>query len=421
MPRRNNHLETISFNPVTFEGAGFKPVVFEPKEPDLSILERSLARNEERQTKAVAEQNAVRQALGKVKSQMHQDAETEQYIIDLENQINDNIAGAASMGDWAGALNIAVDEAGKLTNNSEVIERIRTNNQYEEWDKTLKQRLQDGKIGQTKYQWALDENKYKFNPIKDENGTVIGSEGWSPTRRIVDDIDWTSASKLAFSMVTPKKESVSTQSSSSSYVNGTGSSGSSSRSEAFESVDVADIRESMKNVISGMPDGYERLAQDFEVRQYELKKLQERRDNATSEQERKNLDSQIQLIKNEIYVNGQPGNPNNESFLQDYYVKRVLENKPAELLAYNHKSISTASSSSRNVNAGGGGNGYKPVGKTYTGDVLYEGNDGALYTQTHNGNFVEVSGYDKGNLVSLDTEEIYSKSDDTKGLFQEPK
>lgn len=347
MPRRNNNLQTISFNPVTFEGAGFNPVVYEPKEPDLSILERSLARKEERQEKANTKRDAVRETLGKLKSQMHQDAETEQYITNLENQINNNIEGAASMGDWAGALSIAGDEAGKLVSNKDVINRIKTNNQYEEEVKIQKSRV--GKdIGQETYDWWYANNPYTY---KDSNTE------WNPNFRPVNDVDWASQAMAAFKMISPDKSRVGRSSSTSRSDDNGGSSSSSSSDQKYEKVNAADIKAVMTEFLERNPDTRRQIEQDYKVKRWKLEQMKEElKTLPDGSQEKKDLAYAINE-REKFLNNGLTELSNDQSGLEIYAQRQIQQSLYADKLAYDWKEDVTASSSGSHTGSGGGGGG----------------------------------------------------------------
>ena len=145
MPRYNQYNRNrMSLNSVDFQPTLFTPIEFKPVEQDFSILERAMAKQEERKEKAITQQSLVKQALGKAREQLHQDDETLSWFDAKARDIENNIQLSANLGDYATALQTGIIAAGDIANDKELNARIRTNAQYNEEVERQRQRINKG-------------------------------------------------------------------------------------------------------------------------------------------------------------------------------------------------------------------------------------------------------------------------------------
>ena len=119
MPRYNRYNQhRMTLNTVGFEPTVFNPIEFKPVEADYNILNKSMALQEARQREAQEKTTAVDTALGEIEMNLHNDPETNQWWSDYKNNIKNTIATAANVGDYASAINIATQQAGKITSDT---------------------------------------------------------------------------------------------------------------------------------------------------------------------------------------------------------------------------------------------------------------------------------------------------------------
>ena len=332
MPRHYNRYnqERMTLNTAGFEPVVFNPIQFQPVEADYNILERSFAKQEERKQKAIQQQTLVKQALGKVREQLHQDPETDNWFNNYVSNIENNINTAAEVGDYANALNIATQEAGNILNDAEVTGRIRSNQEYNKELEIQQARRERGDISQDTYDWWVKENPYKFNPTLDNNGKVIGAQKYEPTFRPENDLKWENVYALAKQMLSPEKGSVGSTTNYDKH--GVISNTTVGSDYRYERIRPEDITATVGKIIG---NNWKALKQDFEVKLYQLEKLK-------GEYESLPIGSQERALKEEQYNNMQllTTGANGVQLTNDvngwttYYTRMVADGLYSEGLGY---------------------------------------------------------------------------------------
>lgn len=354
----NTSLAAGSFTP-----AAFTPFVYAPKEFDVTPLQKSLATLDERKERTDQQRAAIKSALGKVKLNAAEDKWKNDYVNDIMSKIDN----AAQFGDYSAALETATDLAGSALSDPALMGRIRANEQYEEEIKRQKARVDRGDISQNTYAWWLKNNPYKYTDIRDDSGTIVGGTEYEPISRPVNDINWASAAMAAFKMVTPYKNSVSSQGGSSvtnhttqplsrgnqTYKPGESisSSGGSARSE--EKVTKDQIVARMEELLTSTPDGYRQAEQAYDVANFEFNNMVEQYNKLVSEDpnsnEAKDLAQKINARKQLMYRNG------SRIDYKEYYARMITNSLFAEGLAYDWTTTSTSGTTSYSITDLGGG------------------------------------------------------------------
>lgn len=169
--RRRMSLNTVDFQPTVFT-----PIEFKPVETDYSILERAMAKQEERKQKALSQQASIKAAISQVELDESEDEWKQNYINNINNQINE----AAAVGDYAGALERATTIAGDIASDPALIGRERYNKQRQEFIKSIEAKRNADLISETSYRRALAQNSYNYEDIKDDNGNIVAGSKWTP-------------------------------------------------------------------------------------------------------------------------------------------------------------------------------------------------------------------------------------------------
>ena len=347
-----------SFTPATFQAG-----VFTPQKEDMSLLQRSLATLDERKEKTDQQRAAIMSALGKVKLNAAEDKWKNDYVNDIMSKIDN----AAQFGDYSAALETATDLAGSALSDPALMGRVRANEQYEEEIKRQKARVDRGDISQNTYAWWLKNNPYQYNDIKDDNGTIVGGTEYEPTSRPVNDINWASAAMAAFKMVTPYKNSTSSQGGSSvtnhtteslprgnkTYKPGESISSTGGRSSSEEKVTKDQIVARMEELLSSTPDGYRQAEQSYDVANFEFNNMVEQYNKLVTEnpdsQEAKDLAQKIDARKQLMYRNG------SRIDYKEYYARMITDSLFAEGLAYDWKTTSTSGTTNYSITDLSGG------------------------------------------------------------------
>lgn len=360
---RQRAIPNVSLAAGGFTPAAFTPFVYAPKEFDVTPLQKSLATLDERKERTDQQRAAIRSALGKVKLNAAEDKWKNDYVNDIMSKIDND----AQFGDYSAALETATDLAGSSLSDPALMGRVRANEQYEEEIKRQKARVDRGDISQNTYAWWLKNNPYQYTDIKDNNGNIIGGTEYEPTSRPVNDINWASAAMAAFRMITPYKNSTSSQGSSSvtnhsgqtitrgkiTAKPGEGISSSGGSSMSQEKVTKEEIVANMEEMLKATPDGYRQAEQAYDVAMDEFNTMVEEYNNLIAEDpnsvKAKDLAQKIDVRSKLMYRNG------SKIDYKEYYARMVTDSLFAQGLAYDWRTKSTSGSSSYSITDTTGG------------------------------------------------------------------
>lgn len=341
---------------------GYQPFQLK-RDYHLDIFGNTLDKITQQHEKAVEQRAAIQSALANIKLNAAEDEWKQNYI----NDINKQIDNAAQFGNYSTALTTATRLAGEAMSNPALRGRMRANEQYEEEIKRQKARVDRGDISQNTYAWWLKNNPYQYSDIKDDNGNIIGGTEYEPISRPVNDINWASAAMAAFKMVTPYKNSTSNQGGSSvtnhsgqsvtrgkiTAAPGEGISSSGGSSMSQEKVTKEEIVANMEEMLKATPDGYRQAEQAYDVAMDEFNTMVEEYNNLIAEdpnsEKAKALQQKIDVRSKLMYRNG------SKIDYKEYYARMVTDSLFAKGLAYDWRTKSTSGSSSYSITDNTGG------------------------------------------------------------------
>ena len=340
-------LKTVQFNPTVFT-----PTQYEYKAADMSILERSLAQRETRMKEAAQGKSAVDKALGELELKLNP-AEAkwfEGYKQDIRNQIQSSI----DSGDPGAAVRDATTLAGSVIQDPRILGRIRAQEAYDTELKTQQARRDRGEISQNTFDWWTANNTYSYTDNKDANGNFIEGSPWKADTRPVKDINWAEHATTAYKLITPKKYT-SSKGGGSDITNADGTSKGSkwSSSSGIEQITVEDILDNIEELLSATPDGYRQAEQDYNVKMFDYKRLEQKWKNAVASgsPDADKLEAQLKERKKLMYSNGAPIG------YKEYYARMVINNHYADTLAYKWATSGKENFSSKDNYAPGSGGG----------------------------------------------------------------
>ena len=340
-------LKTVQFNPTVFT-----PTQYEYKAADMSILERSLAQRETRMKEAAQGKSAVDKALGELELKLNP-AEAkwfEGYKQDIRNQIQSSI----DSGDPGAAVRDATTLAGSVIQDPRILGRIRAQEAYDTELKTQQARRDRGEISQNTFDWWAANNTYSYTDNKDANGNFIEGSPWKADTRPVKDINWAEHAATAYKLITPKKYT-SSKGGGSDITNADGTSKGSkwSSSSGIEQITVEDILDNIEELLSATPDGYRQAEQDYNVKMFDYKRLEQKWKNAVASgsPDADKLEAQLKERKKLMYSNGAPIG------YKEYYARMVINNHYADTLAYKWATSGKENFSSKDNYAPGSGGG----------------------------------------------------------------
>ena len=281
-------LGNIAFNPATFQGA-----VFTPQQENMSLLQHSIDKLDERKEKTDQQRSAIVSAINNLKLNQAED----KWKYNYADRIKSKIDSAIQFGDYSNALEVATKLAGDAVSSPEVLGRLRANEQYEKEVQTQQARRDRGDISQATYKWWMKNNPYKYQDNYDDNGNIVGGSIYEPSFRPVNDINWASTAMAAFKLVTPDKSSVSRDGGSNitnntsapitrgktTYKPGEAIGSTSHSSSSQEKVTKEQITARMEELLSSTSDGYKQAEQAYDVAVDEFKDLVEKYNTAIAE------------------------------------------------------------------------------------------------------------------------------------------
>lgn len=346
-------LGNARFNPATFQG-----VVFTPQQENMSLLQQSINKLDERKEKTDQQRSAIISAINNLKLNQAED----KWKYDYADRIKSKIDSAIQFGDYSNALEVATKLAGDAVSSPEVLSRVRANEQYEKEIQLQQARRDKGDISDATYNWWLKQNPYKYQDTYDSNGNIVGGSTYEPSFRPVNDINWASEAMAAFKLITPYKTSNS-RDGQTQITNNTGESitrngktykpgeviGSSShRTTTEEKVTKEQITSRIEELLSARGDGYKQAEQAFDVAIDDFKNLVERYNEAVikdpNSEETKNLGQKIDARRKLMYKNGSIIN------YEEYYARMITDSLYAKGLAYDWKTENRGGSSSYGIN-----------------------------------------------------------------------
>lgn len=340
-------LKTVQFNPTVFT-----PSQYEYKAADMSILERSLAQRETRMKEAAQGKSAVDKALGELELKLNP-AEAkwfEGYKQDIRNQIQSSI----DSGDPGAAVRDATTLAGSVMQDPRILGRIRAQEAYDTELKTQQARRDRGEISQNTFDWWVAHNTYSYTDNKDANGNFIEGSPWKAESRPVKDINWAEHAMTAYKLITPKKNTSSKGGGSNiTNADGTGKGNKWSSSSGIEEITVEDILDNIEELLSATPDGYRQAEQDYNVKMFDYKRLEQQWKNAVASgsSDADKLAAQLKERQKLMYKNGAPIG------YKEYYARMVINNHYADTLAYKWATSGKENFSSKDNYAPGSGGG----------------------------------------------------------------
>ena len=191
---RKISLGNVAFNPATFQGA-----VFTPQQENMSLLQHSIDKLDERKEKTDQQTAAIMSAINNVKLDSSENNWKRDYVNRIKNKIN----SAAQFGDYSSALETATRLAGEAVTSPELLGRQRYYEEREKWLEELKNRNARGEIDSDTYNRAVAQNTYSYSDTYDDKGNITGGISWNPAFNPVKDLNLSTVMQEIKALVTP--------------------------------------------------------------------------------------------------------------------------------------------------------------------------------------------------------------------------
>ncbi len=322
------------FNPATFQGA-----VFTPQQENMSLLQHSLDKLDERKEKTDIQKANIAEAFSKIRELLPDNEETNQYITDNQNRIMGSIDSMINLGDYGAALSSARTLASTFMASPEYNARIKEHKQRNVWLESLNRSNVDNYIKE----YYIDTYKDKNNFTRDENGNVTGTAGWEAP------LPEQGQSATSIIQAAVKATADERTDSSKSWTNSTGTGGHNVYKR--ELLTAEKISNTAKSIINNDNNIRQAFIDQFNAGIHQISKLEVSLNNTTDERKRQDIQNKIDGYKKAFYKNGAPIS-NAEMYIEDLFSKDNAEIKNAAY-DYIHNNIGSDNYSRSASGAGG--------------------------------------------------------------------
>ena len=331
---RKISLGNAVFNPATFQGA-----VFTPQQENMSLLQHSIDKLDERKEKTDIQKANIAEAFSKIRDLLPDNEETNKYITDNQDRIIGTIDSMINLGDYSAALSSARSLASNFMASAEYNARIKEHKQRNIWLESINNSNIDNYIKE----YYIDTYKDKNNFTRDENGNITGTAGWEAP---LPEKGQTATSIIQAAVKATADERTDTTKQ---WTNTTGTGG--HRVDKRELLTAEKISNTAKGIVKNNNNIRQAFIDQYNAGIYQIKKLENSLKNITDEKQREAIQNKIDGYKKTFYKNGAPI-ANAETYIENLFSKDNTEIKNAEY-DYNHTNRGTDNYSKASLINGG--------------------------------------------------------------------
>lgn len=351
-------LGNTTFNPAVFQGA-----IFTPKQQNISILQHSLDKLDERKEKTDIQKANIAEAFSKIRDLLPDNEETNKYITDNQNRIMGTIDSMINLGDYSAALSSARTLASTFMASPEYNARIKEHKQRNIWLESLNRSNVDNYIKE----YYIDTYKDKNNFTRDENGNVTGTAGWEAP------LPEQGQSATSIIQAAVKATADERTDSAKSWTNSTGTGGHNAYKR--ELLTAEKISNTAKSILNNNTNIRQAFIDQYNAGIHQINKLELSLGSTTDERKKQDIQNKIDGYKKMFYKNSAPI-ANAEMYIEDLFSKDNAEIKNA---AYDYIHNSRGSD---NYSRAASGTGGIDLSKYVGGEGEYEGEEGQSTRQT---------------------------------------
>ena len=355
---RKISLGNVVFNPATFQGA-----VFTPQQENMSLLQHSIDKLDERKEKTDIQKANIAEAFSKIRDLLPDNEETNKYITDNQNRIMGTIDSMINLGDYSAALSSARTLASTFMASPEYNARIKEHKQRNIWLESLNRSNVDNYIKE----YYIDTYKDKNNFTIDENGNITGTAGWEAP------LPEQGQNATSIIQAAVKATADERTDSANSWTNSTGTGG--HKAYKRELLTAEKISNTAKSILNNNTNIRQAFIDQYNAGIHQINKLELSLGSTNDERERQNIQNKIDGYKKMFYKNGAPI-ANAEMYIEDLFSKDNTEIKNA---AYDYIHDSRGSDNYSRAASGTGGINLS----NYTGaEGEFDGEQGQSTRQT---------------------------------------
>lgn len=283
----------ISLGNARFNPAAFQGVVFTPQQQNMSLLQHSIDKIDERKEKTDIQKANIAEAFSKIRDLLPDNEETNKYITDNQNRIMGTIDSMINLGDYSAALSSARTLASNFMASAEYNARTKEKKQRDVWLESL------DKIGVDNYvkEYYRDMYKDKNNFTRDSNGNITGTSGWEAP---LPEQGQNATSIIQLAVNATRDEQIDTTKS---WTNDTGTGG--HRVYKKEVLTAEKISNTAKSIVKD-PKIRQAFIDQYNAGIYQINKLESILNSTTDEVKRQDIQNKIDGYKKMFYKNSAP-------------------------------------------------------------------------------------------------------------------
>lgn len=317
---RKISLGNVAFNPATFQGA-----VFTPQQENMSLLQHSIDKLDERKEKTDIQKANIAEAFSKIRELLPDNEETNKYITDNQNRIMGTIDSMINLGDYSAALSSARTLASTFMASPEYNARIKEHKQRNIWLESLNKSNVDNYIKE----YYIDTYKDKNNFTRDENGNITGTAGWEAP------LPEPGQSATSIIQAAVKATADERTDSAKSWTSSTGTGGHNAYKR--ELLTAEKISNTAKSIINNDNNIRQAFIDQYNAGIHQITKLESSLGSTTDERKKQDIQNKIDGYKKMFYKNGAPI-ANAEMYIEDLFSKDNTEIKNAAY-DYTHNNV----------------------------------------------------------------------------------
>lgn len=336
MPTEENKisLKNAVFTPATFQGFAFTP-----QQEDMSLLQRSIDKLDERKEKTDIQKANIAEAFSKIRDLLPDNEETNKYITDNQNRIMGTIDSMINLGDYSAALSSARTLASTFMASPEYNARIKEHKQRNIWLESLNRSNVDNYIKE----YYIDTYKDKNNFTRDENGNITGTAGWEAP------LPEQGQSATSIIQAAVKATADERTDSAKSWTDSTGTGG--HKAYKRELLTAEKISDTAKSILNNNTNIRQAFIDQYNAGIHQINKLELSLGSTNDERKKQDIQNKIDGYKKMFYKNGAPI-ANAEMYIEDLFSKDNTEIKNA---AYDYIHNSKGSDNYSRAASGTGG------------------------------------------------------------------
>lgn len=308
---RKISLGNVAFNPATFQGA-----VFTPQQENMSLLQHSIDKLDERKEKTDMQKANIAEAFSKIRDLLPDNEETNKYITDNQNRIMGTIDSMINLGDYSAALSSAKTLASTFMASPEYNARIKEHKQRNIWLESLNRSNVDNYIKE----YYIDTYKDKNNFTRDENGNITGTAGWEAP------LPEQGQSATSIIQAAVKATADERTDSTKSRTNSTGTGG--HKVYKRELLTAEKISNTAKSILNNDSNIRQAFIDQYNAGIHQISKLELSLGSTNDERKKQDIQNKIDGYKKMFYKNGAPI-ANAEMYIEDLFSENNAEIKNA--------------------------------------------------------------------------------------------